>query len=290
MMTIGEFARVGRVSVRMLRHYDGLGLLLPAAVDPDTGYRRYQVGQLGRLNRIVALVDLGFTLEQVATLLDETLAAAEIRGMLRLRRAQLEDRIAQDAERLARVETRLSLIATEGGPLLEGVRLISVPEQRVAQLAAVVGGFAVEQITPVIGPLYAELCGRLARAGVGITGPLVATYEPERSSGGGDVRLCVSAPIGAAPVALERARGAEPRVVTLPAVPRAAAVLHQGSVRTIDATHQALGRWVAAQGLRPAGGPREVSLATPADDPERWVIELLCPVQTACPVPAGGVR
>ena len=64
MFTIGDFARLGQVSVRMLRHYDGIGLLQPARVDRN-GYRRYGAHQLARLNRIVAMKDLGFTLEQV---------------------------------------------------------------------------------------------------------------------------------------------------------------------------------------------------------------------------------
>ena len=70
MFTIGDFARHGQVSVRMLRHYDTTGLLRPARVDPASGYRFYEAAQLARLNRIVALKDLGFTLEQVAAMLD----------------------------------------------------------------------------------------------------------------------------------------------------------------------------------------------------------------------------
>ena len=62
MFTIGDFARLGQVSVRMLRHYDAIGLLRPAVVR-HAGYRNYAAGQLARLNRIVALKELGFTLE-----------------------------------------------------------------------------------------------------------------------------------------------------------------------------------------------------------------------------------
>ena len=65
MFSIGEFARHGRISVRMLRHYDAIGVLVPATVDPVSGYRFYQAGQLSRLNRIIALKDLGFSLRQV---------------------------------------------------------------------------------------------------------------------------------------------------------------------------------------------------------------------------------
>ena len=96
MFTIGDFARHGRVSVRMLRHYDATGLLRPARVDPASGYRFYAASQLARLNRIVALKDLGFTLEQVRTMLDEQVSAGQLRVMLRLRQAELQAQIAAD--------------------------------------------------------------------------------------------------------------------------------------------------------------------------------------------------
>src|ERR671917_48630 len=86
MLGIGDFARHGRVSVRMLRHYDAIGLLRPAHVDRLTGYRSYDAGQLSRLNRIVALKGLGFTLQQVRSILDDEVSVEELRGMLRLRR------------------------------------------------------------------------------------------------------------------------------------------------------------------------------------------------------------
>jgi len=84
MFSIGEFARHGRVSVRMLRHYDAIGLLRPASVDAATGYRFYRASQLAELNRIIALKDLGFTLQQVQAILAEQVSAAELRGMLKL--------------------------------------------------------------------------------------------------------------------------------------------------------------------------------------------------------------
>ena len=87
MFSIGEFARHGRVSVRMLRHYDTIGLLRPACVDPVSGYRLYQASQLAELNRVIALKELGFTLQQVQSILAEQVSAAELRGMLKLRRA-----------------------------------------------------------------------------------------------------------------------------------------------------------------------------------------------------------
>ena len=100
MLNIGEFARLGQVSPRMLRHYDKLGLLEPSRVDPQTGYRFYEVDQLRRLHRMLALRDLGFSLEQLRPLLDDEPSIDELRGMLRLRLAGLT--IAVIAARLGR--------------------------------------------------------------------------------------------------------------------------------------------------------------------------------------------
>src|ERR1700750_2186318 len=107
MFSIGEFARHGRVSVRMLRHYDAIGLIRPACVDEATGYRLYEASQLDELNRVIALKDLGFTLQQAQVILEEKVSAAELRGMLRLRRAEIRATIDAETTRLARVGARL---------------------------------------------------------------------------------------------------------------------------------------------------------------------------------------
>lgn len=114
MFTIGDFARYGRVPARMPRHYDEIGLLHPDRTDPSTGYRYHGAAQLARLNRIITLKDLGFTLQQVRAVLDEAVGPEELRGMLRLRRTELEAAMAAAAARLAQVEARLRSIESEG--------------------------------------------------------------------------------------------------------------------------------------------------------------------------------
>src|SRR5919109_601351 len=94
MFKIGEFSRLSRVSVRMLRHYDQLGLLTPAQTDRFTGYRYYSAEQLPRLNRILALRELGFSLEQIT-------------GMLELKRAEVEEQMQLEQQKLARLEGRI---------------------------------------------------------------------------------------------------------------------------------------------------------------------------------------
>src|SRR4029078_12677922 len=113
MFSIGEFARHGRVSVRMLRHYDAIGLIRPACVDAATGYRLYQASQLDELTRVIALKAPGFTLQQVQAILEEQVSAAELRGMLRLRRAEIQASIEAETTRLRPVEARPLAVGDE---------------------------------------------------------------------------------------------------------------------------------------------------------------------------------
>lgn len=150
MLSIGDFARLGGVSVRMLRHYDDLGLLQPAEVDRWTGRRRYQTGQLAELNRLVALKELGFTLRQVGELLHEGVEAAQLRGMLQLRRAELEQQAQETWHRLAQVDARLRLIETEDAMSEQKVVVQRVEPMRLAaltEIASVIHHGPVEGVT-----------------------------------------------------------------------------------------------------------------------------------------------
>jgi DNA-binding transcriptional MerR regulator len=273
MFSIGEFARHGRVSVRMLRHYDAIGLLRPACVDPVTGYRSYQVSQLAELNRLLALKDLGFSLQQVQAILDEDVSAAELRGMLRLRRAEIQARIEDETTRLARVEARLAAIESEDGAFLPDDRVVikAVPPVRVAELTGTAAGYEPEAITPVIQPLYCDLWQRMAGAGVAPAGPALAYYE-DSPAGDGGIVVHAAVPVG-------DGVGAEHgfALADLPRADLAAAIIHHGSMDHVLRSVQALARWIDANGYRSAGYAREVTLEWAAD-PGQWVTELLQPI------------
>src|SRR5580700_6620556 len=271
MFSIGEFARHGRVSVRMLRHYDAIGLLRPASVDGVSGYRFYQAGQLGELNRIIALKDLGFTLGQVQAILAEQVSAAELRGMLKLRRAEIFDRIEAETALLARVEARLRTIEDEARVPVDGVVIKRLAPVRVGELTGAATGYEPEAITPVIQPLYCDLWRRMASAGVMAAGPAVAYYEDTPA---GDGAIVVHA---AVPVVVEADGDHGFGVVDLADVESAAAIIHHGSMDDVLSTGQALARWIDANGYRSVGYAREVTLEWSAD-PDQWITELQQPI------------
>ncbi|MEU8138117.1 MerR family transcriptional regulator [Streptodolium elevatio] len=272
MFSIGDFARHGRVSVRMLRHYDAIGLLRPAHVDPRTGYRFYAAGQLARLNRVIALKDLGFNLQQVGAILDERVDVPELRGMLRLRRAELAASMAAEAARLAQVEARLRSIESEGRMPAQDVVVKPLPVIRVAELGAVAEGYEPEHIGPVIQPLYEELCRRLEAAGVGF-GPGLAYYEAVPDGGGEAVVVHAGMVVGP-----EVTTTAAFTVVDLPAVEEAAAIVHHGSMDAVTTTGQMLAHWLDANEREAVGYTRELYLECP-DDPDKWVTELQQPLR-----------
>ena len=279
MFSIGDFAKHGRVSIRMLRHYDAIGLLRPARVDPASNYRFYEAAQLTRLNRIVALKGLGFSLEQVRSVLDERVSTEQLRGMLRLRRAELEAAMAADAARLAGVEARLRILESEGRMSADDIVVKRLPAVRLAELRGTAAGYGPESIGPVIQPLYEELCKRLSDAGITPVGPGIAYYEDapggEQSADGGAAgAVIVHAGL---PVAVERREGQDFEIVDLPEVESAATLVHRGSMDEVMPSVQALARWIDANGYRSAGLARELYLECEGQ-PDQWVTELQEPV------------
>ncbi|MFE0101505.1 MerR family transcriptional regulator [Streptomyces sp. NPDC059009] len=271
MFTIGDFAKHGRVSVRMLRHYDAIGLLHPARTDPASGYRFYEAAQFARLNRLVALKDLGFTLEQVRSILDDEVSAEELRGMLRLRRADLETARAAAAARLHQVEVRLRTLESEGTMSTDDVVVKSLPPVRLAELTGTAGSYGPQDIGPVISPLFEEVCRRVAAAGVVPAGPGTARYEDGPRAG--QITVHAGLPV---PADVQEIEGV--RMVDVPGVERAATIVHRGAMDDVLPTAQALARWIDEHGHRSAGYARELSLACPADRTQ-WVTELQEPLQ-----------
>ncbi|MCK6585417.1 MAG: helix-turn-helix domain-containing protein [Anaerolineales bacterium] len=128
MLKIGEFSRLSQVTIKTLHHYDELGLLKPAQIDPITNYRFYTVEQLPRIHRIVALKEMGLSLEQIGILLEKELPTEEMRGMLRMQQAQIQQQVNEAQRQLAMVEFRLRMIEAESNfPELDVVMKRLVP-------------------------------------------------------------------------------------------------------------------------------------------------------------------
>jgi DNA-binding transcriptional MerR regulator len=174
MYGIGTVARLSQVSVRTLRHYDDLGLLKPAHVDPRTGYRYYSPDQVVRLHRILVLRDLGVPLSESAQLIDENVTVEQIRGTLRLRQAESRARLTEQSEQLKRVEIRLAQLEEEPMVAYEVIVKRLEPLHVIALKEDLTG---VEEIGEACGRMYPRLHGELARHGIAFDGLSLALYE-----------------------------------------------------------------------------------------------------------------
>jgi effector-binding domain-containing protein len=253
----------------MLRHYDEIGLLRPRKVDPNTGYRSYEVGQLGELHRLLALRDLGLTLEQIRPLLADDPSVEQLRGMLRLRQAQIAQDVADEQARLRRVEAHLR--ALEGSQSMPANDVVVKQTQplRIAEAAATAPGFG-PSLGGVFAHLYPKVIGHLTSAGAS-PGLCVAWYEEPNDDGSVVVHAGFDIGDQAAP------DSDEVRVVELPVID-VASVVHHGPMEGVEPVYEDLVRWIDDSGYRLAGRSRELYHEWHDDDPSRNVTELQMPV------------
>lgn len=272
MIRIGDFSKLSRVSVKTLRFYDEMDLLKPVEVDRFTGYRYYEYGQLARLNRILALKDLGFSLEEIGKLLADGLPAGQLRGMLRLREAESRQRVQEEAERLKRIEARLRQIEQEDVVSKYDVVIKGVEPLKVASLRGVV------PTPPEQGNLWRELEGYLAMLHVRPAGPCLSLYHDEEyKERDWDIEVCE-------PLTSEVQPGNRVAVKTLPAVEKMACTVHAGPLANLHEAYDAMMRWVDENGFQIVGPIREVYLKEPKHNSQtdpRTVTEIQVPVEKA---------
>ncbi|MGH3167060.1 MAG: MerR family transcriptional regulator [Trebonia sp.] len=249
MFSIGEFARLGAVSIRTLRHYDEIGLLPPAGTDPVTGYRSYSPRQLRQLNRIVALKDLGLTLGQIRQLLDG-ITVEELRGMLLLRQAQLEHELQRERHHLLGVEARLRHIAQEDD-MPDDIVVKEIPTLGVVAIADTAPGWGPGNIVPSVNRARVKF-DQLGISGLAtVTGPFMIIYE---KTDGEEVIVSVALPVAGEPTELPPPA----RYRVLPAIEVAAAVRSGPAASIYPMVYQDLNAWVQAHGYQAQDPGREI--------------------------------
>lgn len=249
MIKIGDFARLSQVSVVTLRHYDDLGLLKPVSVDRFTGYRYYSVSQLPRLNRILALKDLGFSLEQIADVLAEGVTSAQLSGMLKMKRAEVERQLADEQARLARIEARLRQIEQEDSVSNYDIVLKTVPSIRVVSRRVTVP--TNDQVPVYLDSAYMAVYEYIHQQGAKKIGPAFTVWHsPADVYVNEDVEAVL--PIDRALPGTEVVK-----VYELPQT-QVASVVHHGDFSDFQQGHIALMKWIEDNGYRIAGPYREI--------------------------------
>lgn len=275
MYSIGDLSQLGGVTPRLLRHYHDLGLLVPARIDDGSGYRRYAESQLADLLQILALKGLGFSLHDIGRIVDGGAGPAELRGMLALRRTELEAEAAEAARRLRGVEVHIQRLEHQMNgtrPNDVDVTTKRLPAVHLAVASAISPSFESADVGPVIRPLYPQLFAALDAAGVEVAGPSIAYYD---DSADGGIGVHAGFPIDPSIIDVPGLA-----VVDLPEVELAATAVHHGDMATVDVdTVASIFDWMRAHGFRTTGYSREHYLECP-DDITMWRTEMQFPIET----------
>jgi len=264
---IGDFSKISRTTVKALRYYDEIGLLKPVKVDQYTGYRYYEVDQLPRLTRIIALKDMGLSLEEIAKLLDENVSIAHILDLLRTKQDGIRQKLEDESERLRRVEEWLKQVEKEGKMPDYEVILKKVEPQRVLSIRKKLPGYG------SFGELFGELMPYLFQSGAQMIGPPVGVFHDEEFKEK-DVDMELALPVAADVPSKGN--------ITCHQLPggQMASTIHKGSYATVSAAYTAVMKWIEANGYEVAGPSREVYFTDPNSGvPEsEWVTEIQFPV------------
>jgi len=271
---IGDFSRLSLVSVKALRYYDERGLLKPARVDASTGYRYYSASQLIRLNRILAMKDLGLDLAQIAFLLDKEPTPDQIRRIVQLKQVELRQQLEEGQAQLARVEAWLQGFEQEATMPAYDVVIKSVAPLRVAQARGIAPKMGQPEIGITLGRLFGEVIGSINQQGATVVGPgITLYYDSEFRERDISVGACLA-------FEGKLSDSEQVKVVILPAVETMASVIHHGSFSTMHHAYNAILPWIEANGYHMSGPNRELNLEfEPGGDESKFVTEIQFPVE-----------
>jgi DNA-binding transcriptional MerR regulator/effector-binding domain-containing protein len=272
MFKIGDFSKLCRVPVSALRYYADIGLLEPAHIDTFTGFRFYTLDQLPRLNRILALKDLGLSLIQINEILHNELSASEILGMLKLKEHELQQEIEETQARLLRVRTRLQHIERqEQGLPAADVVLKEVPEQTVLSLRQIIA------VGNMVADLFMECVPVIMTNQVELTGaPMTIFHDGEFKEADLDVEIVFPVTQGTN-LNLPLADNRTLKTRTLEAIPIAATIIHKGDYSRFPETYELIGRWIESNQYQICGVSREIYLRPPGND--EAITEIQFPIE-----------
>ena len=267
-LKIGEFSRLMQTTVKTLRHYEQIGLLLPDEVDEATGYRYYRMEQMQRLNAIKDLKSLGFSLDEIKDIYDDDTHTPS----LEILEAKIDDCRRQLRE-LEQRRLRLAVLADSRKQLLimEKFSIQSLPEIIVASHREVVENYDAigAMCVNVIGPEIQRLGCKCPPPGYCFTIEHDKEYKPKDI----DIEYCEQ---------VEEA-GEDSAIITfkrLPAVPTALCMKHVGPYDRFYQSYVELFKYAEEQGYQIAGAPRTCYIdgCWNQEDPEKWLSLIQLPV------------
>lgn len=268
MLSIGEFSKINRITPKTLRHYEKLGLILPAKIDDWTGYRYYRSDQLPLIRRILLLKEMGFSLNEIREILNRQDQLGE---WLHNRKEELSRELKQTRMRLDRVKEYL--VCLEGGQDMSyHVELKSLPGVTVACMRTRVDSYdRFFEIVPLMGE-YMQSVGAVCREPFYC---FTIFHDGEYKERDIDVEICEA-------VVASCEDSEKIKFKPIKAVDQAACLMHKGDYASLGESYNALFLWISEEGLVLSGPPREsyIDGIWNKENPEDWLTEIQVPVES----------
>ena len=269
MLKIGDFSKLSRVSIRMLRHYDEIDLLKPVRIDEFTGYRYYSEDQLPVMARINALKDMGFGLAAIREILRCYDNKEELEQYLRIRYAELVAVSEQTAQRLRFLETAIERLRKDEN-MNYNVVLKTLPERQVASVRKIIPRYEQE------GMLWNILFQETSHLNLTLAEPCyVSVILHDKEYKESDVEVEVQAGVKGNYSNTENVEfKIEPEVTV-------AGIIFKGSYEQFNDVYASLATWVEENGYAYCGPMFNIYHVSPheTNNPEEFVTEVCCPVQ-----------
>lgn len=264
MLSIGEFSKLCRVSVKTLRHYDQIGLIKPIHTDRQTGYRYYEPQQLNEMMLILRLKSYRFSLQEIKLLIhtdDSNLLLASMRE----KTAEFEEELASHARLIEQMRNDMEKIKRRK-PIMEMNHIVTAEEFRAVRLFGVRKMMAIAEFDAA----FQSLFGKLFQNGMKPAGPSYAIYRDEENFNheNTDIELAV-----------EVAQTDEKTFLHDPGL--CCMTVHRGAYENLHEAYASLGMWMQEHGAKPNGAPFERYRINceQTDNPENYETDVYYPIR-----------
>lgn len=261
---IGVFANMNRVTIKTLRYYDEQKLLIPVYVDEENGYRYYAAGQMAQLNRIIALKNMGFSIDDIRKIID----GAEEKSFLLEKKQEILKELAVLTEKLSQVE---SYLARESMNLSAPVLIKEIPEAIVCTMKHRIKSYdALFELMPQMEAQMEMLDCKCAQPAYCFTHYLESGYKEEDIL----VEICEA-------VTEKKQDSGDIVFKVLPKVPMAACIFHTGSYDTLHKSYAILLQYIEENGYAICGNIREsyIDGVWNKETEKEWLTEIQIPVK-----------
>lgn len=270
MLKIGDFSKLSRISIRMLRHYDEIELLKPAQIDDFSGYRYYSEAQLPLAGQIQTLKNLGFGLSVIKEILEKYENSQEIENFLLIKRKELEGEMLETGQKIQLLDSTLKWLRKDGSIMDYSVTLKTMPERYVASCRQIIPSYDQEGI------LWEMMNREIASQNVQQATPcygLAVFYDKGFKESNPDVEIQAS-------VVGKYKDTEHVKFKTVPPIQIASAT-YQGSYEQLPHVNQKIANWVRDNGYDFDGASFCIYRVSPAEtsNPEDLVTEVCYPVK-----------